>query len=69
MTSPVERTTKYATTVDTLPDAWAFVMSHLDELASLGPSVHISPFWVYGDGDETTRRFEVAVEGMQEIAP
>ena len=30
MTAPIEITTKYATSVDDLPDAWAFVMERLD---------------------------------------
>lgn len=60
-----ERTTKYATTVDDLAGAWRFVMAHVDDV---GPnlSIHVTPMWVYGDNDDGTRKFEVAVSGMTE---
>lgn len=38
MVAPVEITTKYVTTVDTMAEAWAFVMERLDRV---GPDPHI----------------------------
>ena len=65
MTAPVEVTTRYATSVNELGDAWAFVMSKVD-LVGPDPSVKISPIWTIqaGTGDELPRRFSVVVEGM-----
>lgn len=67
---PVEVTTRYATTVDDLPAAWAFVMAKVDTVGP-DPSITISPLWVISvqdmDDDENTeyqRRFSVVVEGM-----
>lgn len=66
---PVEVTTQYATTVDELHDAWAFVMAHVDKVGP-NPSIKISPIWSYGvidmdhDESDAPRRFEVAVSGM-----
>lgn len=62
--APVERTTRYATSVDDLPAAWAFVMRYLDKVGP-NPSVEITPCWVIQDPDGTIpRRFEVVVSGM-----
>ena len=62
--SPVEVTTKHATTVDDLPAAWAFVMARIDRVGP-DPRITISPIWTYGDGEDgNTRRFEVSVSGM-----
>lgn len=67
VTDPIERTVRYATTVPSLADAWVFVMTWIDELGT-SPKVTISPYWtVAADSDETPRRFEVVVEGMQEV--
>lgn len=66
MTDPIERTVRYATTVPSLADAWVFVMTWIDELGT-SPKVAISPYWTVTDSDETARRFEVTVEGMQEV--
>lgn len=71
MSSPIEVTTRYATSVDELADAWAFVMAHLDH-PGVGPDprITISPIWTYSSheiGDENyraPRRFEVVVSGM-----
>jgi hypothetical protein len=41
---PVEVTTRYATTTETLPEAWAFVMEHLDSVGT-DPTIHVSPVW------------------------
>jgi hypothetical protein len=66
----IETTTKYVTTVDNLPAAWAFVMDHLDALGP-DPEVHIRPVWIMSvaeamdERDERpAREFEVAVSGM-----
>lgn len=66
---PVEITTKYVTTVDELPEAWAFVMERLE---SVGPDPHIviKPVRIYGwndigdDNYVAPRQFEVVVSGM-----
>lgn len=67
--TPTERTVQYATTVDNLIDAWAFVMDHVDEVGT-DPRITISPITTMswdGVGDEPpTRGFEVAVSGMTE---
>lgn len=75
MTAPVEVTTRYVSTVDDLPAAWAFVMARLDSVGP-DPSVSIRPIRIVDvaemhdafDGHETTsgwtRQFEVVVEGM-----
>jgi hypothetical protein len=42
--APVEVSTRYATTVESLADAWEFVMSRID-LVGPDPSVTISPYW------------------------
>lgn len=70
---PIEVTTRYATTVDTLPDAWAFVMAYLDRVGP-DPRITINPIHIisvqemYDDGpnDDWARRFEVVVSGMVE---
>jgi hypothetical protein len=68
-TAPVEVTTRYATTVDELSEAWAFVMHRLDEVGP-DPSVHITPVWTFSvhdmdsDAQEPPRQFSVVVEGM-----
>lgn len=70
MSAPIEVTTRYATTVDDLTAAWAFVMDRLDRVGP-DPTVEISPFWAFNihDGlegrDETpARQFSVVVSGM-----
>lgn len=61
--TPIEKTIRYATSVDELSDAWAFVMEHLESVGD-GPSISISPIWSGPEFDE--RRFEVTVSGMVE---
>ena len=62
--NPVEVSTRYATTVDTLADAWAFVMTRLDSVGP-DPSIKVSPLWIFTPGDQDPpRRFSVVVEGM-----
>ncbi|MCG7285377.1 hypothetical protein MHY85_05225 [Cellulomonas sp. ACRRI] len=69
MSAPIEVTTKYATSVDELADAWAFVMARLDAVGP-DPRITISPIWTYSSdeisnpGYRAPRRFEVCVEGM-----
>ena len=70
MSAPVEVTTRYATSVDEMTDAWAFVMEHLD-LVGPDPTVKISPYWEISVHDmddelerECPRKFNVVVEGM-----
>lgn len=66
----VEQSTKFATTVDSLQEAWVFVMEYV-ALVGPDPEIHISPLWAY-DYDEdivrsemgSRRQFEVMVEGM-----
>ena len=64
MSAPVEVTTRYATSVDDLPAAWAFVMEHLDSVGP-DPSIDIGPLWSSVD-DFNIRRFSVVVSGMVE---
>jgi alkanesulfonate monooxygenase SsuD/methylene tetrahydromethanopterin reductase-like flavin-dependent oxidoreductase (luciferase family) len=67
--TPVEVTTRYATTVHTLTDAFAFVMDRLDA-AGGHPRIAITPFVSIGlDDDEDERAFEVVVEGTTEETP
>ena len=69
--APIEVTTRYATTVDDLAAAWAFVMAKLDTVGP-DPSVTIKPVWTISvhdmDRDEPEegypRHFSVVVEGM-----
>lgn len=72
--APVEVSTRYATTVETMTDAWEFVMSRID-LVGPDPSVTISPYWrvnmelMMDDSVEEQampRCFTVVVEGMVE---
>lgn len=66
--SPIEVTTRYASTVADLPAAWAFIMERVDS-AGPNPRITISPiFTIHEDGvdyDPPPRHFEVVVEGMQ----
>ena len=64
---PIEVTTRYATSVDELTDAWAFVMDRLEKVGP-DPRVTVSPTWTFHVSDIDTeqrppRRFEVVVEG------
>lgn len=64
---PVEITTRYATSVDSLTEAWEFVMARVD-LVGPHPSIHISPCWHINpfdeNPDEAEPHFSVVVEGM-----
>ncbi len=64
---PIERTTKYATSVDDLADAWAFIMERLDAVGP-DPQITISPIWSFSASSldveqDPPRRFEVSVSG------
>ena len=68
--APIEVTTRFATTVDDLTSAWAFVMDRIDRVGP-DPSIHIKPLWSYSvhdmdrvDDFVPPRQFEVVVEGM-----
>jgi hypothetical protein len=66
--APVEVSTRYATTVETLADAWEFVMTRID-LVGADPGITISPFWRVDMTDpdaEAARLFTVVVDGMVE---
>ena len=57
-----EKHVRYATTVPDLPDAWRFVMGHLDEIKQ--PRISIEPVtWFYPGEDEVTE-YEVSVGGL-----
>lgn len=62
--APLEMTTRYATSVDSLSDAWEFVMDHLEKVGD-APSVAISPEWSSED-DFRTCYFTVVVSGTVE---
>lgn len=69
--SPIEKTTRYATTVETLTDAFTFVMEQVD-IVGPDPSITITPSWTYSVHDidredhEAPRHFSVVVSGMVE---
>ena len=71
--TPVEVTTRYATTVEGLTAAWAFVMDRIDSVGP-DPSITISPVWSISvqDMDREApeggwpRHFSVVVSGMVE---
>lgn len=60
----IEVTTKYATTVSNLTEAWSFIMEHIDKVG-LFPSVNIHPIWIFKDNEEY-KELEVSVEGTIE---
>ena len=71
---PVEYTARYATAVNSVQEAFAFVMEHLDKLGN-DPSVDITPIWLVIDGENEltgepvhvhVRLFEVSVSGSFE---
>jgi len=67
MTAPVEVTTRFATSFDTLTECFGFVMDHVDKVGA-APSVVIKPFWSYDvaglDDSDGRQSFEVVVSGM-----
>lgn len=72
MTAPVEVTTRLATTVDSLSQAWAFVMNALDrDGIGENPTITITPLWFYSVSDMDReddymppRQFSVVVSGF-----
>lgn len=71
MSRPVERTSKIVTSVQTLPEAWAFIMEHIESVGPR-PQIHISPITIFdasamtSGSDECEELFEVSVSGMVE---
>lgn len=69
--SPVEITTKYATTVETLQDAFVFIMQYVDALGT-DPFIKITPIHSYSMSDMDMEDppckhfFEVMVSSMRE---
>lgn len=69
--TPVEVTKSYASTVESLADAWEFVMDRVDSVGP-SPTIAIEPIWSYTLTDtedepvERARAFSVLVEGMVE---
>lgn len=68
--APIEFTARYSTSVETLAEAWAFVMEYVDRVGP-DPQIQIDPFWKIGvqealDGEdrEPPRHFGVVVSGM-----
>jgi hypothetical protein len=45
----IERFVRYSTRVRELPEAWSFVMTHIDHVGG-APGVEISPTWGHYDG-------------------
>lgn len=72
--TPVEVTTTYTTTADSLTDAWSFVMDRIDSVGP-DPTIEISPVWearfdpsATEDPGPIPRHFAVVVYGMQQEA-
>ena len=69
---PVEYTAQYATRVESLSEAFVFIMQHETNVGA-DPQIIINPVWVCFDVDpdtgehHTRREFEVSVSGMVEI--
>lgn len=70
MTAPIEVTTRYATSFDTLQECFAFIM---DKVETVGPhpQIEIRPYTqisvaevLEGQDSEYVQRFEVVVSGM-----
>lgn len=61
-----ERTVKYATRVDSLPEAWSFIMAHLEELGD-APTISIKPFWTNLDTEDERVGFDVGVSSVSEV--
>lgn len=53
--------TRYSTTVDTLEQAWSFVMTHVDKWPE--PRIEIAPMWEFESGEDERQVFEVSVSG------
>ena len=68
----VEKTVKYSTIVDTLAEAWVFIMAHVDLIGPL-PFIKIQPLMLYDpdrDEDEPPEyKFEAVVKGTGVLEP
>jgi hypothetical protein len=70
--APIERTVKYTTNADELADAWAFIMTKVDEVGP-DPHIQIRPLHQIDDDkpmrdpDNWKRVFEVTISGMEEV--
>lgn len=70
--SPIEVTTKRATRVATLTDAWAVVMDSIDKIGDPRPRIEIIPItsWdlsaIDGASGTAVHEFEVVVSGSSE---
>lgn len=68
----VEITTRYATSVRTLPEAWTFVMERIDSVGE-NPKIEIAPVYQFSPEDEDSdeddfdleRWFSVVVSGAE----
>ena len=60
--TPAEYSLSIASMVDTIQEAFQFVMEHLDELGD-NPRITINPVWSYTDSEHGVRRFDVGVSG------
>lgn len=64
MIGQTEKHVNYATVVDTLPEAWTFVMEHVDDVGP-APHITISPIRpAREDPDDHPVYFEVSVGGL-----
>ena len=61
--SDVERRLKVATVVDTIDEAFAFVVNTLDNERLDRADIAITPVTYIGDEGEDVERYEVSVEG------
>lgn len=61
----IERTTKFVTSVETLDEAFAFVMGQVDQVDDL-LNIEINAFFNSAD-DFKKKRFTVVVSGMSEF--
>lgn len=62
----VEWTSRYVTTVDTIEEAFTFVMTYLD-LVGPPPTISIDPIFLAADEGEHPYQFEVVVEGQRDL--
>lgn len=65
--SPVEVHTRYATTTNTLAEAWSFVMDRIDKVGP-DPAIEITPCWFVcsANAEHADRHFSVVVSGAVE---
>lgn len=62
----IERTVKLATIVDTIEEAFAFVVNRIDEEKMEIPHIIITPIWIISNDREDRQRYEVSVSNMKE---